>query len=707
MEINNSEEIPISTNEINTLNQNFPEIENKDQNKEKKTIKFDENTISVIPIHENYNLRYGDNSNDYKELDSQTKNIINDPKYADEKRSKSAFSKKSFREKYEPLKIKVPSNREWNRDPTAEIIIHNLEQKIDILTYENFLLSKKLREIENNNKELKLNISQNLLLMKAEQEMNDEQKKKKNFKDEMNLKDKENIENKKIKKNKKDKKEKDVDLFEEINRVKDENNRLRLSNQNLAENNAELNKVIETLKNEINLNKENVDDNYNNEKYNINNDMIDKNNEKFNNNNNEQVEKNPNINLDENIININNDNNLAKIINNSEEKKMRDEQNNSEVDMNKYLQSEEQYHDLIEENELLHKKLRSLLSIEKDPNINLKNSISKTENINNNISLKNKNDIQKEEIAKENYILKQKIRALNGEINRMAVENNRKILIIQQKLEEYESKQRENLIMEQNKLNSQNEIEKKRKEEELDEILNETLLVMDRNQDDEESRKMIETIKNIKNEQKKRISQCLIINNKLKSLLQENAQLHNQLLISKKENEIINNSNSNFNKTNTSNMNNNNNNNTNPHICFCGSGNFSVNALKIKDEMIIKYKDKIDENNEILKLTQNSNNSNNSNNNRSNELNFIEKDYNIPNKYKKEKNDGFEDYLLGKIVNNQKEVLGERAPRFYENNNININNKYVAKSMQYNDGNKMNNRYNNYHYRGRIMEDDE
>ena len=701
MEINNSEEIPISTNEINTLNQNFPEIENKDQNKEKKTIKFDENTISVIPIHENYNLRYGDNSNDYKELDSQTKNIINDPKYADEKRSKSAFSKKSFREKYEPLKIKVPSNREWNRDPTAEIIIHNLEQKIDILTYENFLLSKKLREIENNNKELKLNISQNLLLMKAEQEMNNEQNKKKNFKDEMNLKKKENIENKKIKKNKKDKKEKDVDLFEEINRVKDENNRLRLSNQNLAENNAELNKVIETLKNEINLNKENVDDNYNNEKYNINNDMIDNNNEKYNNN--EQVEKNPNINLDENIININNDNNLAKIINNSEEKKMRDEQNNSEVDMNKYLQSEEQYHDLIEENELLHKKLRSLLSIEKDPNINLKNSISKTENINN-ISLKNKNDSQKDEIAKENYILKQKIRALNGEINRMAVENNRKILIIQQKLEEYESKQRENLIMEQNKLNSQNEIEKKRKEEELDEILNETLLVMDRNQDDEESRKMIETIKNIKNEQKKRISQCLIINNKLKSLLQENAQLHNQLLISKKENEIINNSNSNFNKTNTSNMNNNN--NTNPHICFCGSGNFSVNALKIKDEMIIKYKDKIDENNEILKLTQNSNNSNNSNNNRSNELNFIEKDYNIPNKYKKEKNDGFEDYLLGKIVNNQKEVLGERAPRFYENNN----NKFTAKSTQFegdNDINKMNNRYNNYHYRSRITEDDE
>ena len=178
------------------------------------------------------------------------------------------------------MKIKVPTNREWNRDPTAEIIIHNLEQKIDILTYENFLLSKKLREIENSNKELKLNISQNLMLMKAEQEIKNEKNKKKYYKNEMNKKNKDNIDNRKIKKNnKKDKKEKDVDLFEEINRVKDENDRLRLSNQNLAENNAELNKVIETLKSEINLNKENAENNYD-EKYKFGNDNIDNNKKK-------------------------------------------------------------------------------------------------------------------------------------------------------------------------------------------------------------------------------------------------------------------------------------------------------------------------------------------------------------------------------------------------------------------------------------------
>ena len=645
MEIDYQEEIPISS----TLNQNFPSKEkSKDNNKEKNT---------------NYNLRYGGNFNSYNELDSQTKNIINDPKYANEKRSKSAFSKKSFREKYEPMKIKVPSNREWNRDPTAEVIIHNLEQKIDILTYENFLLSKKLREIESNNKELKLNISNNLMIMKAEQELNN------------GIND--NINNKKQKKNRKEKNEQEEDLSEEINKLKDENNRLRLSNQNLAENNAELNKVIDILKEENNLYKNNKDSNK------------DGKNNRINDNKNDF---NQSINLNNNKNNI--DNNIANLINNnSNETKMEDEQNNSQVNMNEYLQTEQKYHNLIEENELLHKKLRTLLLIEKDPKINI---LSKSEN-NNNIIIKNKKDNKIEDLSKENYILKQKIRSLNGEINKMAVENNRKILIIQDKLDEYEEKQRQ---MEINRLNASNDIEKMKKEEELDEILNETILVMNRNQDDEESKKMIDTIKNIKNEQKKRISQCLIINNKLKSLLQENAQLHNQLLMSKKENEIINNTNSNFNNTNSSNINNSSN---NPHICFCGSGNYSVNALKIKDEMIIKYKDKIDENNEILKLTQKSDTNSN---NRNDELNFIEKDYNVPNKFKKERNDGFEDYLLGKIVNNQKEVLGERAPRFYENNN----NKFTAKSTQFegdNDINRMNNRYNNYHYRSRIVEDDQ
>ena len=589
-------------------------------NQEKKSIKFDVNSISVIPLQESYNLRYAQNLNN-NELDYKIDKIINDPKYSNEKRSKSAFSKKSFREKYESIKIKIPTNREWNRDPTAELIIRNLEQKIDILTYENFILIKKLKEIMNNNKELKFDISKNLMIMKAEQDNNEDLlNNKNNFNNNIN-----NI------------KGKDLDnLYEEINRLKDENNQLKLSNQNLAESNAELNKVIENLKNNIiksgssGFNEKLID-------------SLDKNNNNF-------------------LMTSNNtDNNININVSNNKEG---DEQYNCEFDLNKLILNEEQYKELIEENELLHKKLRALLLIEEDNNKN-KNLISISQNIDNDTTKSNVNNInnykyanlnekkisikekENDDLAKENYSLKQKIKSLNGDLNRMAADYNQKLLIIQDKLTEYETKQKQALIENKLKKNYSKENEKSgfKKEEEIDLILNETLSVLDRNQDDEESKKMIETIKNIQNSDKKRISQCLIINNKLKSLIQENTLLQNKLLSSQKEPQKIN-----FINTNSDSMNN----------------------------------------------TSN-------NNNKSSELNFIEKDYYNIDKLKKEKNEGFEDYLLGKIVNNQKEVLGERAPRFYESNN---NNNFMAKSMNYDENyNRMNNRYNNYHYRTRLVED--
>ena len=95
------------------------------------------NEVDNIPI--NLNLRYTSNINPYD-------NLSNNPKY-NEKRSQSAYSKKSFKEKFESMKLKMPEIKEWNCDPMAEVIIHNLELKIDILTYENFLLTKKLKKI--------------------------------------------------------------------------------------------------------------------------------------------------------------------------------------------------------------------------------------------------------------------------------------------------------------------------------------------------------------------------------------------------------------------------------------------------------------------------------------------------------------------------------------------------------------------------------
>ena len=73
---------------------------------------------------------------------------------------------------------------------------------------------------------------------------------------------------------------------------------------------------------------------------------------------------------------------------------------------------------------------------------------------------------------------------------------------------------------------------------------------------------------------------------------------------------------------------------------------------------------------------------------------FIKKDIER-NPKKRERAVGLEDYLLDKIVTNQRRVLGERAPNFYEN-------KIMSRSMQYQEENNdyiMYNRYNNYHYR--------
>ena len=681
------DQINIKSSDMN-LESTYPNQNNNIDKNNKKLVKFDTNNFMTIPLTETYNLRYSSNRNTFNDLEDNVKDILFDPKYS-EKRSKSAYSKKSFREKFESMKLKVPEIKKWNCDPTAEVIIHNLELKIDILTYENFLLTKKIRELVRNNKELQLNLSQNILMLKTEKIMNDE--KVHPFK------------NNKKKDNKF--KDKDVDFYKEINKLKDENFKLKNNNQNLLENNTELNKIIEELKNEIKLNNIKFEDELNNNKIFFEKKLSD------------QIEKNNELN---NIINNNNYNNIMN--NNDNNDNIDNEEhnnNNSNYDLNKYLMNEElQYKKLLEENEQLHKQLRILLSIEDDdinkysysfPDNNNKNfiyspikennlqfnSINKNNNLNN---INNKN--VQEDLINENYILKQKIKALNNELNKVTFENNQKLLKIQQKLNENELKNKIEKEKEFNKNNNNNYNENNNKDEELDKILNDTLLNI--NPEDEESKKMISTIENMKNNDKKRISQCLIINNKMKSLSEENNLLHSQLLSLQKNNKL-----NNINNINNLNESNGYNTFNNPHFCFCKNGNnesydYLINALKIKDEIIIKYKEKNDDNEnkykaliiENSKLKELKENNNKKNNN----YNFPEKDIKI-NSMRRERAEGLEDYLLGKIVNNQKEVLGERAPRFYENNY-----KYMSNSMQVPDNNnKMKNRYNNYHYKGNRM----
>ena len=477
-----------------------------------KLIKLDPN-IEVIPLNQKYNLRYGDNYT-YNDLESHIKNIINDPKYND-KRSLSAYGKKSVREKFEEMKLKVPTIKQWNCDPTAEIIIHNLEQKVDILTHENFLLSKKLRDLLANNKELKLDLSQKILMLKTEQQLNDENKK-----------------------------DKDVDAYKEIGLLKKEN-------INLKKDNEILQKTIVDLKNEnLDIQK----------KYN---ELVE----------NYQKLKLQFDDISNNVKESNSDINKFDTI---------DENKKPDLNCNEYELNDDQYNQLLNENEKLHNKLKKLLCIEID---------SEEKNINTDNIMINNNNLD-ENLIKENLLLKEKITSLNNQLNLVQVKNNIELNELKQKLNLFESQKMDTTT-----------ITSKIDNEELDKILNETILLYINNED-EETKKMILTIQNSKNIDKKRVSLLMIINSKLKSLIEENNFLHGQIIALKRGNNNDNN-----------------------------SYEYLIRELKQKDKIIEKYREKNDKQKEIRQINNN------------------------------EKTEGF-DYLVGKIVDNQKEVLGERAPRF-------------------------------------------
>ena len=714
------------------------------QSQNGKNVKFCPNNISVIPISQSYNLRYASNTNTYNDLNDNIKDIINDPKYNNsENRSKSAYSKKSFREKFESMKLKVPEVKNWNCDPTAEIIIHNLEQKIDILTYENFLLTKKIKELVNNNNSLQLDLNHKILLLRTEQQINEENLKNSqnnNISDlNSNLNNKKNI---KKDKNKKLEKDKDVDLYENL---KDENEKLKKSNENLAENNMKLNKLIDELKKEIKLNQTKYEEELEKTKILYEKELKEQNEQNENNKlmfeqklleQNEYYKKILEKKVSEQNENTNNINNINIDIDNRKNENLNDnnndnakiEDNNDSIfDKNKNFWSEEKLKNLIEENEKLHKELRVLLGIDGDDDYNysslfkdnqnfffspIQQSNKKKDKFNEmkkdikNIDININNVQYSEDIVKENYFLKQKVKSLTTELNKVLIEQNQKLLKIQKKFNEYELKNKNNTTIEKANIEF-NEIDKN-KEEELDKILNDAL-ILNINPEDEETKKMISTIENIKNNQQKRISKCLVIYNKLKSLSEENYLLHNQMSTKQKEvkNKNIINMNNNLPENNLYL-----NSTIKPHLCYCASGHhesydYLINALKIKDEIIMKYREQNEDNENKYKqlIIENSklkesNERDNINNADNGNVNYVQKDIKI--NTMRRSRAGLEDYLLDKIVNNQKEVLGERAPRFDDDNY----NQYMSKSMQYDgiNNNRMNNRYsNNYHYREKRM----
>ena len=207
--LNNENKDCININ-FNTLNQN----NNESIQIEKKEL--DQKEVSNLLSVKSYKYIFND-------LNDNIKEIINAPKYNSLKRSKSDYSNKSLKENFQIKNLKIPSvkySKYETKDPTTQIIIRNLEQKIEILEYENNLLKKKFKDLYSNNKELEVNSTNKILLINND--------KKLNF-------------------------EKDDDLHQEIIKVKNENNKLKKENEILSADNIGLIKIIEDFQNDIQI----------------------------------------------------------------------------------------------------------------------------------------------------------------------------------------------------------------------------------------------------------------------------------------------------------------------------------------------------------------------------------------------------------------------------------------------------------------------
>ena len=620
-----------NNNIINMENSNINK-NTEGNNKFQENIKYNTNYLSTTPTNEQYNIRYITSSYMYNTQNTNTNtNSVNDLNYGNNnKRNKSAYIKKKSKKIF--YGVGSPIAQRWKNDNNiAKKIINNLEIKIDALNYENSLLKQNLGDIS---KYDKYNLYEKNLSLENRYQIENK------FSTINQINEKTDMQN--------------VDyggsgsvggiegvrgsddLYKEIEQLRNEVSKLKASNQYLKANNIDLNKTIKNLRNNMNpiqtninediVIKEVIEEDKNIKKINTNNEFDNKDNLNDNNNNKNNIfeeginEKRKNIN-----INLN-------------------------TDGSKYRINEDKFLQLLDINENLHKKLRNLLSICEEEIIKYEptsfENISKTVNtvqkdynkkniylntIGNNIKELNtvniesslENNLSLEDLIKENILLKKKLKALNDAINEINSEQTIKLAKFQEILNESRT-----LLT----LDDTNNIigDNNYKDEELDLILNSILLKVI-NPRDEESIKLLNSLQNINNNQKKRVVQCKIIDEKLKLLLKENNLLHNHMPKMKNENNILNNITSNIKRNSffTDNKNN-------------LSSDYLLNDLNIKRDNIIK-----NYNNNIL-----------SNELKYNSLAFENNKLvnNIP-KIKSNKN---REKLVGKIVFNKKGILTEK-----------------------------------------------
>ena len=560
---------------------------------------------------------------------------------------------------------KNPISNKKIADPTSDILCQKLQQRIDSLTYENYTLNKKNKDLMAKNKELKLNLTslnhaKETELQIANEEISNNQmmlKRKEEdiliLQEKIKLNDKDQIELEKNKKN--------------IYELKFENEKLINNNQKLNQSIMNLEQNLEFYKNKFNELSSNYDIMRKDKEY-INRELF------------IQKEKNKELNDEnENIINEINDikRDKEQLI-----KKIREYDMNKKKEFNDLINKtkekleEKQKEEInkINDTNLMNLKIK-LKSLEEE-NDELKNKIielkEKQNQINNNdiINAENKNQLVM--LNDELSYLKLQLQLKDSEnkrLNRIYSENmglikelnndnksyKEKLKLLTDKLNEVNSNNYQEINQVKEKLSLLNARNQSYEEQDnqIDKIFSEAILDLDKNGNDEETKNMIIAINDMPKGNNKRISQFKFLGNRLKKMAKDNIILNSKLQNALMENEKY--------KEESNLYQNIAKNNNEPY-------EYLLKEISKKDNELIYYKELVNEKDIRYKAVMKENEMLNE------KYNAIEKDLkqHLENREKIDKLD----YLVGKIVENQKKYLGGDKFVKFDNNQLVSKNTY-------------------------------
>ena len=443
----------------------------------------------------------------------------------------------------------IKPNNKKVADPSSDLLCRKLQQKIDTLTYDNFALSKKNKDLASRNKEFEMNLSSEIHKKNTELEIiNEELSNVKNL-----LKRKEDdlfILKEKMKKSDKDIKEYEKSkkyIFE----VKSENEKLINNNKKLNETIISIDQNLEFYKNKYNdiiskydiikRDKENIDKELFIQKE-KNKELISEN-ENLKNDLTELNEEKNKLNKKIRDYDINKKKEYDDIINRTKERleeKQKEDLERIKNDDNNIMkikikaleeQNDELKSKIMEMKENQKQKNNNEIIIEENKNqiINLNDEISylklqlqlkDSENKRINRLYKENIDLLKE-LNNDNNSLKEKLKLLTDKINELQTNNYEELNSIRDKMNSLEAK---------NRLYEEQDID-------FDKIFSEILLNIEKNNNDEETKNMIMTINELPKGNSKKRSQFILLANKLKKMSEQNAILSAKLQNAQIENE--------------------------------------------------------------------------------------------------------------------------------------------------------------------------